>query len=129
MGEFKSYLNNIKLKLRELEDYSKNEEILLVMYSLNQTREKIFLKNTISCQEKQKINRKLFRRMKGEPLNKIFKKQNFYGFDFTFVFMGLTNQGKEVSGGFQIIVASFHAGFFQDAEVLIVQETQGAAET
>lgn len=82
MGEFKSYLNSIKLKLRELEDYSKNEEILLVMYSLNQTREKIFLKDTISCQEKQKINRKLFRRMKGEPLNKIFKKQNFYGFDF-----------------------------------------------
>ena len=82
MGEFKSYLNSIKLKLKELEDYSKNEEILLVMYSLNQTREKIFLKDTISCQEKQKINRKLFRRMKGEPLNKIFKKQNFYGFDF-----------------------------------------------
>lgn len=82
MGEFKSYLNSIKLKLRELEDYSKNEEILLVMYSLNQTRENIFLKDTISCQEKQKINRKLFRRMKGEPLNKIFKKQNFYGFDF-----------------------------------------------
>lgn len=82
MGEFKSYLNSIKLKLRKLEDYSKNEEILLVMYSLNQTREKIFLKDTISCQEKQKINRKLFRRMKGEPLNKIFKKQNFYGFDF-----------------------------------------------
>lgn len=82
MGDFKTYLNSIKLKLRELEDYSKNEEILLVMYSLNQTREKIFLKDTISCQEKQKINRKLFRRMKGEPLNKIFKKQNFYGFDF-----------------------------------------------
>ena len=82
MGEFKSYLNSIKLKLRELEDYSKNEEILLVMYSLNQTRENIFLKDTISCREKQKINRKLFRRMKGEPLNKIFKKQNFYGFDF-----------------------------------------------
>ena len=82
MGEFKSYLNSIKLKLRELEDYSKNEEILLVMHSLNQTRENIFLKDTISCQEKQKINRKLFRRMKGEPLNKIFKKQNFYGFDF-----------------------------------------------
>lgn len=82
MGEFKSYLNSIKLKLRELEDYSKNEEILLVMYSLNQTRENIFLKDTISCQEKQKINRKLFRRIKGEPLNKIFKKQNFYGFEF-----------------------------------------------
>lgn len=82
MGEFKSYLNSIKLKLRELEDYSKNEEILLVMYSLNQTREKIFLKDTISHSEKQKINRKFFRRMKGEPLNKIFKKQNFFGFDF-----------------------------------------------
>ncbi len=82
MEGFKAYLNNLKTKLMSLCDYSKDEEYLLVMYSLNLTREQVFLKEIISKKERQKVNGKLIKRLRGEPLNKIFGKQNFCGFEF-----------------------------------------------
>ena len=75
-------LKDIKNKIKSLEDYSENEEYVLIEKSLNITKEQLFLKQNFISSELRKIDRKLKRRLSGEPINKIFKEQNFYGFDF-----------------------------------------------
>ena len=75
-------LKDIKNKIKSLEDYSENEEYVLIEKSLNITKEQLFLKQNFISSELGKISRKLKRRLSGEPINKIFKEQNFFGFDF-----------------------------------------------
>lgn len=68
--------------MQTLDDYSFGEEELLVKLSLNLDTQKLLEKQNFSSIEVAKLKKVLSRRMKGEPLNKIFKRQNFFGTDF-----------------------------------------------
>ena len=75
-------LKQIKEKMSSLPDYSVGEEKLLVQYALSISKERLFLAQVFDNSEVKTIQRYLQRRLKGEPLNKIFKSQNFYGYNF-----------------------------------------------
>ncbi len=75
-------LFSIKNCLKNCEDYSPFEEYLLVEYALKLTKEELFLKEEFLTSQIKKIKNVLKKRLNGKPLNKIFKKQNFYGFEF-----------------------------------------------
>ena len=76
------FIKEIYKKMKNLSDYSYDEEKLLVCMSLDLSLEQLFLKKDFSQKEEQKINYYLRKRLMGEPLNKVFHKQNFCGYDF-----------------------------------------------
>jgi len=82
MKEKKLVIRNILNELKSLDDYSYGEEELLCMMTLKISREELFKKEKFSQKECDKIEKVLSRRLKNEPLNKIFKSQNFFGQDF-----------------------------------------------
>ena len=82
MTSVRQVVQDLKNILKSLDDYSQNEEYILIEKSLNITKEQLFLKQNFATKELRKINRKLKRRLNGEPINKIFKEQNFFGFEF-----------------------------------------------
>lgn len=63
-------------------DYSHGEENFLCQLALHLSPEQFFLKKSFSQKESKKIEKALLRRLKGEPLNKIFKHQIFFGLSF-----------------------------------------------
>ena len=78
----KDFVKKIRKKMENLSDYSFDEEKLLICMSLGISFEELFLKEDLDSQETQRINYYLKKRLQGEPLNKIFHKQNFCGYDF-----------------------------------------------
>jgi len=82
MKDKNTFVSEIKKQMSVLDDFSFGEEKLLVCLSLGITEEKLILKKVFSKQECNKIEKVLKKRLKHEPLNKIFKNQNFYGRDF-----------------------------------------------
>lgn len=82
MKEKKLVIKSILNAIKNLDDYSCGEEELLCMMTLKITREELFKKEKFSQKECDKIERVLCRRIQNEPLNKIFKRQNFFGIDF-----------------------------------------------
>jgi len=78
----KEILREVKNAMKVLDDYSGGEEELLCMMTLNLSREKFFIKEKFNQKEYDKIKKVLNERLKNKPLNKIFKKQTFFGIDF-----------------------------------------------
>ena len=74
--------NQIKKKICNLDSYTDGEEILIVKEVLNLSNIDLLKKEVYTDKELRKINRVVTRRLKDMPLNKILKKQNFYGYDF-----------------------------------------------
>ncbi len=77
-----SLINTLKTKMKNCPDLSHGEEILLCQLALNLSPKEFFSKKTFNPKEIKKIQKALSRRLKGEPLNKIFKHQNFFGINF-----------------------------------------------
>ena len=77
-----AFLRQIKKKMSFLPDYSVGEEKLLVQQTLGLSKESLFLLQEIADKDAKKVQKYLSKRLNGEPLNKIFKSQNFYGYDF-----------------------------------------------
>jgi len=75
-------IKKVKNQIEKLDDYSFREEELLCMMTLNISREELYKKEFFTQNECDKISKVLSRRLENEPLNKIFKKQNFFGVDF-----------------------------------------------
>lgn len=76
------YLKEIKGKISSLDSYVENEERLLVRLTLNVTSAQLFLLKELSPEQVEKIEKVLKRRMKNEPLTKIFNNAEFMGYDF-----------------------------------------------
>ena len=76
------FLRQIKKQMSVLPDYSVGEEKLLVQHTLGLSKESLFLLQEIADKDAKKVQKYLSKRLNGEPLNKIFKSQNFYGYDF-----------------------------------------------
>lgn len=76
------FLRQIKKQMSVLPDYSVGEEKLLVQQTLGLSKERLFLLQEIADKDAKKVQKHLSKRLNGEPLNKIFKSQNFYGYDF-----------------------------------------------
>lgn len=72
----------VKNRLQGLESYSKDEEYLLIELALNLTRTQVLFQKEFSKKQVIKVQKVLSQRLKGKPLNKIFHKQNFFGYDF-----------------------------------------------
>ena len=68
---------NVKKDICLLSDYSEQEENFLIEETLNLPKEKLLTKD-FSAKEIKRINKVVFLRSKGKPLNKIFKKSYFY---------------------------------------------------
>ena len=77
-----AFLRQIKKQMSFLPDYSVGEEKLLVQQTLGLSKESLFLLQEIADKDAKKVQKYLSKRLNGEPLNKIFKSQNFYGYDF-----------------------------------------------
>ncbi|NCB48188.1 MAG: peptide chain release factor N(5)-glutamine methyltransferase [Clostridia bacterium] len=82
MKDKKLVIKSIFDAIKDLDDYSYGEEELLCLMTLKITREALFKKEKFNQRECNRIDRVLCRRLKNEPLNKIFKRQNFFGIDF-----------------------------------------------
>lgn len=75
-------LKIVKDTICRQDDYSYGEEELLCMMALNLTKEQLYKLESFNFREVKRIKRALYLRKTGEPLNKIFKRQNFFGIDF-----------------------------------------------
>lgn len=76
------YLREIKEKISTLDSYVENEERLLFRLALGISSAQLFLLDTLSKEQVEKIERVVKRRMKNEPLTKIFNSVEFMGYDF-----------------------------------------------
>ncbi len=76
------YLREIKGKISSLDSYVENEERLIFRLSLGITSAQLFLLKELSPEQVAKIEKVLKRRMKNEPLTKIFNSAEFMGYEF-----------------------------------------------
>ncbi len=76
------YLREVRGKISTLDSYVEGEERLLVRLTLNVTSAQLFLLKELSPEQVEKIEKVLKRRMKNEPLSKIFKSAEFMGYEF-----------------------------------------------
>ncbi len=81
-NNFIAVKNIVKNKLMLLPDYTLNEEVFLIEESTGLKKEKLYLQKALTSKQTKKIQHTLKQRVKGKPLNKIFKKSYFYGLEF-----------------------------------------------
>ena len=83
MTENKNYtLKQLKQQLSQLDSYTVGEENLLVCQTLNISKEKLFLMDNFTSKQLKRIQKVLKKRLKNQPLNKIFKVQPFFNLQF-----------------------------------------------
>lgn len=81
-NNFISIKNSVKNQLKSLPDYTANEEVFLIEEATNLKKEKLYLQDCLTPCQIKKINKVTNKRLKGMPLNKIFKRAYFFGMQF-----------------------------------------------
>ncbi len=76
------YLKDIKTRISTLDSYTEGEERLLLRLALNLTSSQLFLLRDISDSQILVAEKVIKRRLKNEPLSKIFHKTEFMGYEF-----------------------------------------------